>query len=389
MNDFIYSNNTRLVYGSDVENKVGQQLKQLGVKSVLLVYGRNSSVESGLLGRVGSSLSANGIDFVEFGGVVANPLKSHMLRGIELAKSNKVDFVLGVGGGSVLDEAKAIAAGALNDDVWQFFVDKSKVLDKALPIGAVLTLPATGSENSTATVIRDDASGLKSSFNHDLMRPIVAWVNPKLMFSLPKTQIANGASDMLAHMLERYFSPQRDVVATDHLLKGGILAVFDIALKLYRDNLNYQLWSEFCLLGTMAHNGMLSLGRTEQDWGTHIIENLYLSGVHNIAHGTGLAIMFVAWLKYMSKKRPQKVLQFCKEVMQATGSSEQEILQNGISKLAKFYQSLDLPTSLSEIGLDCKQINEMVKKKFDKTSSVGSYGLMNVDDICAVFELAQ
>lgn len=389
MNDFIYSNNTQLVYGKGIENNIGSQLKGLGATNVLIVYGKNSVIASGLLGRVQKSLTASGLKYVDFGGVSANPHKSHMYEGIKVAKDNKVDFVLGVGGGSVLDEAKAIAIGAVNPEVWVYFEDNSIPLHKALPIGAMLTLPATGSENSTATVIRDEVSGLKYSLNHDLMRPVIAWINPELMFTLPKVQIANGASDMLAHMLERYFSPQNDVRATDHLLKGGIQAVFEIAPKLYNDNHNYQLWSEFCLMGTMAHNGMLSLGRTEQDWGTHNIENLYISGVYNIAHGTGLAITFTAWLKYMSNKRPSKILQFCKEVMEVTGANDQEIMKNGIEKLVKFYKSLDLPVSLSDINIDYKKVNEMVLKQFDKNSKVGAYGLMNSDDMCAIFELAK
>ncbi|MCL1944448.1 MAG: iron-containing alcohol dehydrogenase [Firmicutes bacterium] len=390
MNDFVYYNNTKLIYGKGVENQIGDNIKQLGFKNILIVYGQNSVVQSGLLDRVKSSLSASGLKFVEFGGVVANPTKTHMLQGVEISRQQKVDFVLGVGGGSVLDEAKAIAIGAVNDDVWSFFERENKPkLNKCLPIGAMLTLPATGSENSTATVIRDEKTGFKASFGHDLMRPVLAFVNPQLMFTLPKVQIANGASDMLAHMMERYFSPQTDVVATDYLLKAGMQAVFEIAPKLYRDNHNYQLWNEFCLLGTVAHNGMLSLGRTEQDWGTHNIENLYLSGTHNIAHGTGLAITFTAWLKYMSNKRPNKILQFAKEVMGATGNTDREIMDSGIANLVSFYKSIDLPISMADVGIDYKQVNSQVNNHYNSQSRVGAYGQLNDADIKAIFELAK
>ncbi|MDR1138840.1 MAG: iron-containing alcohol dehydrogenase [Clostridiales bacterium] len=389
MNDFVYHNKTKLVYGKGVENQIGQHILSFGASKVLIVYGQNSTIKSGLLDRVKKSLLDSGLDCVEFGGVVANPHKVHMLQGVDLAKSSGIDFVLGVGGGSVLDEAKAIAIGAVNDDVWHYFSVKTQPLTKVLPIGAILTLPATGSENSTATVIRDADTGLKYDCGHDLLRPIIACVNPELMFTLPKVQIANGASDMLAHMLERYFSPQDNVVVTDNLLKAGIQSVFAIAPKLYTDNTNYQLWSEFCLLGTIAHNSMLSLGRTEQDWATHRIENLYLSGVHNIAHGTGLAIIFVAWLKHISNKRPHKILQFCKDVMLATGKTDRQIMDNGIFKLVEFYHSLDLPTSMSAINIDYQVVNHLVKDKFDNNSSLGSYGQLNAYDITTIFELAK
>jgi alcohol dehydrogenase YqhD (iron-dependent ADH family) len=391
MNDFVYSNKTKLIFGKDVENKIGSEIKLLGYTNILIVYGQQSVIKSGLLDRTKASLTNAGLQFVEFGGVSANPTKSHMLQGVELAKSKGVDFVLGVGGGSVIDEAKAIAVGAVNDDVWRIFTDNNAAskMTKVLPTGAVLTLPAAGSENSTASVIRDEISGRKYSIGgNELIRPAIAFVNPELMFTLPKVQIANGASDMLAHMLERYFSPQTDVVATDYLLMGGIQAVLDIAPKLYKDNTNYQLWLEFCLLGTVAHNNMLSMGRNKQDWGTHVMENQFLSGVYNIAHGTGLAILFLSWLKLMLNKKPQKILQFCKQVMKAQGDDDTQVIKNGIENLRLFYKSLDLPVSLSEVNIEPNAVKEIAKQIFDKKTKLGAYGELNIDDMIQIIDFA-
>jgi alcohol dehydrogenase YqhD (iron-dependent ADH family) len=389
VNNFVYHNKTKLFFGKGVENSLGQEIKLFGAKSVLLVYGQQSIVKSGLLARAKDSLKNANIPFVEYGGVVANPLKQHMLKGIELGKNHGVDFVLAIGGGSVIDEAKGIAAGLTNDDVWQHYLDRSKPLSKALPVCAVLTLPATGTENSIASVIKDQDTGIKYGINAECIRPALAFVNPELCFSLPKYQISNGASDMLAHMMERYFSPQQNVTATDHLLKSGMQAVLEIAPKLYHDSANYQLWAEFCLLGTMAHNNMLSLGRNEQDWGSHILETTFLSGLFNSAHGAGLSIIFLAWLKLMSQKRPQKVLQFCDQVMEAKGNTDKEKIVNGIQKLTEFYSRLDLPTTLSMVKVDTKKIVELAEKIYNKDSKLGCYGELNLDDIKAIIELAK
>jgi hypothetical protein len=390
MQDFIYHNKTELLFGKDKELLIGARLKEFGAKNVLLCYGQGSVIKSGLLGKIKELLTVEGIDYCDYGGVCANPSKSHALSGIDFARANNADFVLAVGGGSVIDEAKCIAVGAVNDDIWKYFEGKDDVskLTRALPMGAVLTLPAAGSEGSMNSVIRDEKTGRKYALGTELIRPRYAFVNPEHCFTLPKYQIANGISDILAHLMERYFSPQDNVSVTDGLLTGAMQAMLRIAPKVYGDNTNYDYCLELCLLGTLAHNGMLNMGRGIQDWATHNMENAFLSGVNNIAHGAGLAILFPAWLKYVSKTKPAKILQFAIEVMGAQGCTDEEIIGNGIAALVAFYKSLGLPVTLGDAGLSVCNVKKLVKQVYGSGTALGGYGRLSPCDIEKVIELA-
>jgi len=389
MNDFIFENKTTLIFGKDAESKVGATTQEFGVKKALVCYGQGSAKKSGLLDRVFKSLSDSKVTFCEYGGISANPHKTHTLDGIKFAIKNKCDFILAVGGGSVIDAAKCIAIGAVDSDVWEYYLGNKEDIKNALPIGTILTLPAAGSEGSAASVIRDEKTGLKYAVGSDVLRPKFSFINPALMFTLPSEQIAFGASDILAHLLERYFSPQDNVVLTDNLLTGAIKSLFTAATNVYNDNTNYDYWAEFCLLGTLAHNDFLSLGRNCQDWATHNIENTFLSGIHNIAHGAGLAIIFLAWLKLVSQLRPKKILQFCNEVMGASGKTDDEITLNGINKLEQFYKSINLPIRLSDVNVSADQIISQVAAVYKGTTSLGGYGKLTVDEIKRIIELAK
>lgn len=386
MLDFIYQNKTELIFGKHDESVIADRIKQLASKHVFIVYGMNSVVRSGLLKRITDALSNTKIAYTEYGGVSANPLRTHADEGIKLARANKADFVLAVGGGSVIDAAKYIAMGIVDDNAWSNLVNattgKPHGKITALPVGAVLTIPAAGSESSTACVIKCETDDTKYSIGSNAIRPVFAFINPEWCFTLPKPQISYGASDIFAHMLERYMSPQDNVTLTDELLEGAMRAMLKIAPLTYNDNTSYQYWSEFCLLGTIAHNGMLCMGRPMQDWGTHRIENRLLSGAHDIAHGAGLAIIFPAWLKHMATKRPAKIQQFATRVM------GQPTTQKGIAAFENWLTSLDLPTRLSHINLDPATVSAKARTEFPPDLIMGAYAELTLDEILAVIKLA-
>ena len=380
MENFEYFNHCELVFGKYDESKIAQKIKTFGAKNVFILYGMNSVVKSGLLGRIQSGLTKIGLNHTSFGGVSANPLKEHADEGVEVLKRNKSDFVLAVGGGSVIDAAKYIAVATTCDDVWKYFTTKEQCPPNVLPIGAVLTLPAAGSESSRSSVIKH--GGTKYSMTSGAIRPRFAFINPELCFTLPLSQIGYGASDIFAHLLERYFCPQENVVATDRLLEGAMRAMLEIAPKVYADNTNYGYWAEFCFLGTIAHNGMLCMGRGQQDWGTHVIENRLISGVFDVAHGAGLAIVFPAWMKFVAKRRSEKIQQFSKNVM---GTND---IENGIAALETFFKSIGLPTRLSEINLTTQMVTDQARKLLPPDIVLGDYGELTFNDILSVIELS-
>jgi len=383
MQNFSYQNQSKIIFGKNDESVLAAEIKNQGAKTVLIHYGQNSIVKSGLLARVKKALDNESIKYVEHGGVQANPLRNHALQGVDLAIKNKVDLVLAIGGGSVIDSAKLICAGAVNDDIWSYYTDKTKQIKGALPLGVVLTIPAAGSECSTGSVVKDERNGRKYVLSHNFLRSRFAFVNPEYCNTLPKEQVAYGASDILAHLLERYFSPEQNVTVTDKLLTGAIQAMFEIAPKVYKDPSDFESMAEFCLLGTLAHNGMLALGRVVQAWESHPIEMAFISGHYDHAHGQGLAIIFPAWMKYVSKTKPAKVLQFAKEVMQ------ESTIEKGIAKLEAFFKSLGLAVTLKELNIKVAEAQEIVKTAFAKDVILGGFGELTLDDILNVVALAE
>jgi len=377
MNDFIFENSCRIIFGKHDESLIANEIKRVGANKVLVVYGSERIRESGLLGKIIDGLDSQGIEHVEFGGVVANPLRSHATSGVELAIARKIDFVLAVGGGSVIDAAKYIAVGAVpNQSAWEIFQSGAQPNEMtALPVGAVLTLPAAGSECSIASVIRDNETGKKFALGSEKIRPRFAFINPEYCISLPKEQIGYGASDIFAHLLERYFSPQNNVRFTDYLLEGAMRAMIEIAPKLYSNSKSYELWAEFCIIGTLAHNNMLDMGRDEQDWATHKMENKLLSGTHNIAHGAGLAILFPAWMKYVSKTKPERITAFYNNVISIDG-------------LQAWYRSIGLAQSLGELDIDYKVVKADAEKTFNGII-LGKYSQLDLPSILKIIELAK
>jgi len=402
MNNFIYTNKCEIIFGDLPEADVAHAIKRRGANRVMIVYGSGSVIKSGLLARIKKALEAESIDYVEHGGVVTNPLLSHALDGVKLAKAENVDFILAVGGGSAIDAAKFIAVGAINgQDAWKIFKNAEREGYDALPVASVLTIPAAGSECSTASVIREDKTGIKYAIGSEVIRPKFAFINPRLCMTLPKEQVAYGASDIFAHLLERYFTPQHNVVFTDKLLEGAMRAMIEVAPMVYKVQSGdisildgaykdgFGVWSELCLMGTLAHNSMLSLGRDIQDWATHRMENKLLSGIHNIAHGAGLAILFPAWMKHVSKTKPAKIAQFAREVMGVNGKNDTMVIRKGIAALQNFYKSMGLAQSLTEMNIDHKEVKKAAKKIFKADTILGGYGELTPKDIMKIIDLAK
>lgn len=390
MNNFNYYSPCNIYFGKDTENNIGALCnKKLSVKKVLLHYGGGSIKKNGLYYKVTECLKKENIEFLELPGVEPNPKLSLALKGIELCKKENIDFVLAVGGGSVIDSAKCIASGYYYDNIWEYYLDGSKTIEKALPIGVVLTIPAAGSETSPNSVITEEKSKLKRSIESSAIIPKFSIINPENTFSLPKNQIANGVSDIIAHLFERYFSQTENVDLTDRLLESAIITMLKYGKLTFDNPENYDIRAEAMWSGTLAHNGILSQGRTE-DWASHSIEH-ELSAEYNIAHGAGLSIVFPAWMKYVYKENIGRFLQFSRRVFNVDyGVGKEELtITETIKKLEKFYKSLNLPIKLSEVNINDDKIDEMTERLFyNRSEYIGNFKKLNKEDVKNIYRLA-
>lgn len=384
MKNFSYHNYTNIVFGKDTEQKAGALTAELGQK-VLLHYGGGSVKQSGLLGRVKASLDAAGMAYVELGGVKPNPCLGPVKEAIELCRREGVDCILAVGGGSVIDSAKAIAAGVpYAGDVWDFFSGKAKLERDALPLGVVLTIPAAGSESSFNMVITKEEGLLKRGAAGAYLRPRFAILNPELTYSLPFYQTACGVSDILAHIMERYFTHTENVDVSDRLCEALMRSVINTAPRLKENSADYAARAEIMWAGTLAHNGLLGLGR-EEDWGSHGIEH-ELSAIYDIAHGAGLSIIFPAWIKYVNHLNPARFMQWAVRVwdVDLAFGDGQAVIDEGVRRLEEFYRRMELPVRLSEIGIDDARFGEMAQKCAPR----GVFMRMNAGDIENIYRLA-
>lgn len=388
MDNFTFCSPTRYVFGHGVEARTGELVREMGCRKVLVVYGGGSARRSGLLGRVEESLTAAGVEFVEMGGVQPNPTDPLVREGIEIVRREGVDGLLPVGGGSVIDTAKAIAAGALYDgDVWDFFCGKA-VVEKALPIGVVLTIPAAGSEGSGNSVITRDSDKRKISIRTDYwLRPKFAVMNPELTFTLPPEQTAAGVADMMAHIMERYFTPTEGVETTDRVGEGVLKAIITEAPQVIADPEDYDARANIMWAGTLAHNGVCGCGRRE-DWASHGLEH-ELSALYGVTHGAGLAVMFPAWMEYVSSRRPAKIAQFARRVFDVKEDNDLRAALEGVSRLRAFFRSLGLPVTLAELGVPAPDYDTLVRRFHEnKGTPAGSYLPLYPEDTRAIYELA-
>ncbi len=392
MLNFNYYNRTRIIFGKNEHKDVGSFIDS-SVKKVLFHFGGQSIKKSGVYEEVINSLKTNGIEYVELGGVKPNPRVSLVREGIELCRKENVDFILAVGGGSVIDSAKAIAIGVnYEGDVWDFYANGAKI-EKSLPVATILTIPAAGSESSIGSVITNEEEQLKLGCGDELLRPIFSIINPELYFTLPLHQIANGVSDIMSHIMERYFTNTTNTDLTDGLCETTLKTVMKNGLILKKDNKNYDAWAEIGFAGNIAHNGLLGLGR-EQDWASHDIEH-ELSAIYDVAHGAGLSVITLAWMKYVYKTNLSMFVQFAVNVMGVEGNfrDQDAIALEGINRLKEFYIKMGLPVTLKELGIDESNLEIMAKKATNFTNGkealLGGFKKLNWEDVLAIYNLAK
>ncbi len=366
MDNFDYCTPTEYVFGRDAETRTGELAAEKLGRKLLICYGGGSAVRSGLLERVEASLMAAGVDFVEFGGIKPNPTDDRVYEGIDLCRKEGVDGLLAVGGGSVIDTAKAIAGGVpYAGDFWDFWASKA-VMKEALPVGVVLTIAAAGSEGSGNSVITKIDGGKKVSLRTNVLRPKFSILNPELTMTLPRYQTACGIVDMMAHIMERYFSNTPDCEVTDRMCEGALKAIIDVAPRVMADPTDYQARANIMWAGTIAHNGICGVGRTE-DWTSHGMEH-ELSAMYDVAHGAGLSVVFPAWMEYVAQFNPDKIEQFGRRVFGVESATE------AITALRTFNRSLGMPITLAELGITDPDIPLLVKKLHEtKGALIGNY----------------
>ncbi len=389
MNNFTFWSPTKFVFGRDMESLTGDLVKQFGGKKALIVYGGGSVVRSGLLDRVKKSLDDAGVAWEEMGGICPNPTDDRVYEGIGLVRAHGIDFLLAVGGGSVIDTAKGIACGVpYEGDFWDFYCGK-KVVATAMPVGVVLTIPAAGSEGSGNSVITKKDGLIKLSLRTEsALRPRFAVMNPELTFTLPPYQTACGIVDMMAHIFERYFSNTPGCETTDRVAEGLLTAIMGEARKVIDNPLDYEARANIMWSSTLAHNGLCGTGRVE-DWASHFIEH-ELSAIYDVAHGAGLAVVNPAWMTYVVRTNPSKVAQFAVRVMGVVPGekSEREIAGEGIARLKSFYRSIGMPVTLGELGIAEPDIDRLVAKLHEhKGNPIGGYVKLTPADTEQIYKL--
>lgn len=354
MVNFTYYTPTRVEFGKGAEAMVGALVKEQGCKKALVHYGSQSARKSGLLDRVFASLKEAGVDFVELGGVVPNPHLSLVYEGIELCKKEGVDFLLAVGGGSVIDSAKAIAYGVAGGaaDVWDYYTGKAEPMD-ALPVGAVVTIAAAGSEMSRSSVITDEKTKEKRGYNHDILgRCRFALMNPELTLTLPAYPTACGCADIMMHTLERYFTAETTMEITDSIAEALLRTVMENSRILTRDPGNYKARAEIMWAGSLSHNGLTGAGGGHGDWAVHQLGH-ELSGPFDLAHGAALTALWGSWARYVYKQNPARFARLAVNVLELPlEGSVEEIALAAIEELEDFFWGLDLPVSIGDAGIE-------------------------------------
>ena len=390
MKDFGQCVPTRFVFGRGTECQAGQQVRDFGGTKALIVYGGGSAVRSGLIDRVARSLDEAGVASVCLGGVQPNPRDTLVYRGIELARREGVDFILAVGGGSVIDTSKAIAHGLCYDgDFWDFFCGKARP-ERTTPFGAVLTMSAAGSESSNSCVITQESTKTKRGVRSELNRPRFAIMNPELAMTLPPYQIACGATDILAHIMERYFTCEAEVDLTDRLCEGAMQAVIRAARIAVKQPHSYDAQAQLMWGSTIAHNDTLGIGRV-QDWGSHQIEH-ELSALYDVPHGAGLAVVFPAWMRYHMHKNVMRFAQFAVRVYGCAMDFEhpEATALRGIEAHEAFLRDIGMPLTLSELGARSEDIPALAAhtKKTNPDGTTGGVFPMTPEDIEAILRIA-
>lgn len=392
MENFQYYTPTKIIFGRGAEEQTGQLAAEQGCKKVLVHYGGGSVVRSGLLERIYRSLDAVGISYVSLGGVVPNPRLSLVYEGIRLARKEQVDFILAVGGGSVIDSAKAIGYGVANEgDVWDFY-EKRRTAKACLPIGVVLTIAAAGSEMSDSSVITKEEGWLKRGYSSNYARARFAVMNPELTMTLPKYQTASGCVDIMMHTMERYFNRSENMEMTDGISEHLLRTVMKNAKILMNEPDNYQARAEVMWAGSLSHNGLTGCGTGGGDWASHQLEH-ELGGMFDVAHGAGLAAVWGSWARYVMDAAPERFAKFAVNVMGVEPEAEKlKTAQKGIEAMEDFYRALNMPVCIGDMGIELteEQMRELAEKcsHFGKRT-IGCIKKLDQEDMYQIYKEAR
>ena len=389
---FEYYAPTRVVFGVDAELQTAQLIRRAGGTRVLIVCGGGSAVRSGLLGRIEASLKEQELPFTLLGGVVPNPHLDKVYEGIALGKQIQADFILAVGGGSVIDTAKAIAYGCADDrDVWELFTHRAQA-ERCLPVGVVLTIAAAGSEMSSGCVITNEKTGEKRAYDDDLCRPAFAVMDPALTLTLPEYQTSSGIADILMHMMERYFNQSENMAVTDAVSEALMRTVMRYARVLMHDPQDLKARAEIMWAGSLAHNGLTGCATGGGDWACHNMEH-ELGGMFDVAHGAGLAALWGSWARTVCRAAPERFVSFVRNVLgTAPGETQAQIMENGIRAMEDFYREIHMPTNLRELGV--APTDEQIEQMADSClracgGTVGCVVPLGREDVTGIYKRAR
>ena len=393
MKDFNYYAPTEVVFGEQSEEQVAQLVKKYGGTKVLVHYGGQSAVKSGLLDKICGLLQEAGIAFVKLGGVVPNPRLSLAQKGIDICRQEGIDFILAVGGGSVIDSGKCIAYGVpYEGNVWDFYLGKAEPKEM-LPVASVLTIPAAGSEMSESSVITNEDGDVKLGYSNNLSRPKFAIMNPRRTFTLPPYQTAAGVTDMMMHTMERYFTKDDDMDFTTDIAEAMLRSIKDAVFAVLKDPNDYRYRAQIMWGGSLMHNGLTGCGVAD-DWATHQLEH-ELSGMFDVTHGAGLAAIWPSWARYTMHENLRRFVRFAVNVMDVPNdfTDPEATAEKGIQAMECFYHAIGMPINIKElIGRDITdaEIKEMTRKcSRDYTITCGALKVLQAEDMEAIYKMAR
>ena len=394
MKDFKYYAPTEVVFGEQSEEQVAALVKKYGGTKVLVHYGGRSAEKSGLLDKICHLLWQGGIPYVKLGGVVPNPRLSLAKKGIEICRKEGVDFILAVGGGSVIDSSKCIAYGVcMAGDVWDLYLGKVEAPETMLPVASVLTIPAAGSEMSEASVITNEDGDVKQGYSNDMSRPKFAIMNPRRTFTLPPYQTAAGVTDMMMHTMERYFSKDDDMDFTTDLAEAALRNIRNAVFEVLKDPENYRYRAQIMWGGSLMHNGLTGCGISD-DWATHQIEH-ELSGMFDVTHGAGLAAIWPSWARYVMHENLSRFVRFAVNVMDVPNdfTDPEGTALRGIEAMERFYNAIGMPKNIKELlgrEITDEEIREMTRKcSRDYTATCGCLKVLKAEDMEAIYKMAR
>ena len=392
MFNFNYYTPTRVIFGKETENQTGQLIKKADRSRVLIHFGGQSAIRSGLIDRIKKSLDDAGIWHTELGGVVPNPRMEKVQEGIALGKDSRIDFILAVGGGSVIDSAKAIAYGLAEPDldVWELFAH-TRTAKACLPVASVITIAAAGSEMSNSCVITNEKTGEKRSYNDDLARPVFAVMNPELTMTLPDYQTQSGCVDIMMHTMERYFTNGGNMDLTDGIAEALLCTVIQCAKILHADPSDYEARAEVMWASSLSHNGLTGCGNDGGDFSCHMLEH-EMGGMFDVTHGAALAAIWPSWARYVCKDCLPRFVKYAINVMKVEpGSTDEETALKGIEAMEDFYRQINMPTNMKELGIEPteEQILEMTRSCAQAAGGKkGSAKVLYPEDMAAIYRMA-